>query len=92
MDKLLVDDLGLNRVDWIKIDVEAAEYEVLLGLEETLYRFKPKLIVEVWLKNLAKVKALLKRHGYSFVKLSEFGKAQSEYYVEVLCAPNHPKS
>lgn len=47
MDELLVHDLKLRRVDWIKIDVEKAEVEVLQGLEETLSRFKPKLIVEV---------------------------------------------
>jgi hypothetical protein len=74
-------------VDWIKIDVEGAEYEVLLGLEETLSRFKPKLIIEVWSKNIENVKALLNRHGYVFVKFSEFGEAQSQCFVDVLCVP-----
>lgn len=36
-----VDDLGLSRVDFIKIDVEGLEYEVLLGGEKTITKFKP---------------------------------------------------
>ena len=85
MDKILVQDLRLKRVDWIKIDVEGAEYEVLLGLEETLSKYKPKLIIEVWQKNLAKMKALLDRCGYDFAKCSGFGEAQSQYYADFLC-------
>jgi len=84
-DKLLIEQLDLNRVDWIKIDVEGAEYEVLLGLEETLSRFKPIIIVEIWSQNMAKVKAFLKKHRYRIIKLSEFGHAQSQYYIEALC-------
>jgi FkbM family methyltransferase len=87
MDKLLIHDLKLRGVDWIKIDVEKAELEVLQGLEETLSRFKPKLIVEVWGKNMEKVKALLKRHGYNFVKVSNNIESDSECYVNLLCVP-----
>ena len=87
-DKLLIDKIGLKRVDWIKIDVEGAEYEVLLGLEETLNRFRPELIVEIWSQNMPKVKAFLKKHNYRIDRISEFGKAQSQYYVEALLVPN----
>ncbi len=87
-DKLLLDNLGLKRVDWVKIDVEGAEYEVLLGLEETLSRFKPTLFVEVWSQNMSKVKALLKKHNYRVERISEFGEAQSQYYTEGLFVPN----
>jgi FkbM family methyltransferase len=87
-DKLLLDNIGLKRVDWIKIDVEGAEYEVMLGLEETLTRFRPTLFVEVWSQNMSKVKAFLKKHNYRIDRVSEFGKAQSQYYVEALFVPN----
>jgi FkbM family methyltransferase len=45
--------LGLRKVDWIKIDVEGAEYEVLKGAIKTLTLNRDiKVIVEVHEKNL----------------------------------------
>lgn len=41
-----IDSLNLPRVNFIKIDVEGAELEVLYGAEETLERCKPKVILE----------------------------------------------
>ena len=40
-------ELGLTRVDVVKVDVEGAELLVLRGAARTLRRFHPKLIVEV---------------------------------------------
>jgi FkbM family methyltransferase len=43
-----LDDLDLEspRLDWIKIDVEGAEAKVLAGAEQTIRRFRPRLLVE----------------------------------------------
>lgn len=41
-----LDSFGLPRVDWLKVDVEGAEVEVLLGAQETLARCRPRVIVE----------------------------------------------
>jgi len=87
IDELLICDLKLRRVDWIKIDVEKAELEVLQGLEETLSRFKPKLIVELWSKNMERVKDLLKRYGYNMVMVSNTFGSVSEWCVYFLCIP-----
>jgi len=45
----LVDNLKLEKVDWIKIDVEGAEYNVLNGAKQTILSNKPgiKLIIEL---------------------------------------------
>ena len=43
-----LDDLHLANVTAIKIDVEGAEREVLLGSIETIKRWKPLLYCELW--------------------------------------------
>jgi FkbM family methyltransferase len=42
----LVERLRLARVDFIKIDVESMELEVLRGARQTLKRFRPVILVE----------------------------------------------
>ena len=74
----IVNELDHNRVDLVKIDVEGGEYEVLLGLEKTLQIFGPKVIVEVWMKNIDKVANFFDRLGYSIKALSDV----SEYDVD----------
>jgi len=41
----IVERVGLERVDFIKMDIEGAEVDALLGAEETIKRFKPKLAI-----------------------------------------------
>jgi FkbM family methyltransferase len=41
-----IDQLGLSACDFIKIDVEGMELDVLLGAAATLARFRPRLYVE----------------------------------------------
>jgi hypothetical protein len=41
----LVEQLGLERVDFIKMDIEGAEVDALLGAKETISQFKPKLAI-----------------------------------------------
>jgi FkbM family methyltransferase len=44
-----LDGLSITNLNWIKIDVEGAEYETLQGLKDHLRKFAPQLIVEVYL-------------------------------------------
>jgi FkbM family methyltransferase len=43
----IVRELGLTRVDVVKIDVEGAEYATLQGAADTVERFKPIILLEV---------------------------------------------
>jgi hypothetical protein len=55
-----------GRVDFIKIDVEGAEGEVLLGAERTIQHDRPRMIIEVhtYLKGLM-IGGLLKVWDYA---------------------------
>jgi len=64
----LVEGLGLQRLDWIKIDVEGTECEVLEGARQVLHRFRPILLVEVhgtW----ERLRTLLDEVGYVIEKV-----------------------
>jgi FkbM family methyltransferase len=61
-------ELHINRVDWIKIDVEGAEYEALEGLKNTIQQYKPTLIIEVFKENIEKVTKFMNESNY-IVKL-----------------------
>lgn len=42
----VVESKSIEKIDWIKIDVEGAEEHVVRGGMETIRRFKPKLLIE----------------------------------------------
>ncbi|WP_222851897.1 FkbM family methyltransferase [Cyclobacterium plantarum] len=42
-----VETLGWKRIDCLKIDVEGAELNVLLGAEKTIHKFRPIIITEI---------------------------------------------
>jgi len=51
-DSIAIDDLvsecSVERVDFIKLDVEGAELDVLLGAQKTIRKFRPKLAISVY--------------------------------------------
>jgi FkbM family methyltransferase len=59
----LVKQYQLEKVDWIKIDVEGAEFEVLQGLRNTIKAFKPKLLVESY--DNQGLRKFLEHYGYT---------------------------
>lgn len=72
-DYLERDFAELPHLDWIKMDVEGAEVEVLKGAEQTIRRFKPRILVELHLFKdgtlSTQVTELLASYGYR--KVSE---------------------
>lgn len=46
LDAWLAEHPEIDRVDWIKLDVEGAELDALRGAEMTLRTWKPKLLIE----------------------------------------------
>jgi FkbM family methyltransferase len=43
----LVDELGLRRLDLVRMDVEGHEVEVIQGMRETIERFRPVICMEL---------------------------------------------
>jgi len=60
----LIGDLQLDRLNWIKMDIEGGEIEALKGAEMSLRRYRPALFVEVH-DTVVAVKDLLARYDYS---------------------------
>lgn len=73
LDKFLLDDGRVDRVDFVKIDTEGFEFYVLKGMKKIMESFRPKMLLEVHLQayknagvQLDDFWALLKSHGYEF--------------------------
>jgi len=73
-----VDSLGLGRVDFMKIDVEGHEENVLRGAAAVIDRDQPFIIAESWMVPGQEEKALaplrfLNEHGYQLYLLGWCG-------------------
>lgn len=62
-----VDEMAIDgRVDFIKVDVEAAEHTVILGAQKTIQHDRPRMIIEVHTaQNGAWLEMLLRSWGYT---------------------------
>lgn len=80
--------LNVPRVDWLKIDVEGAEHEVLRGLKETLEAHRARIIVEVMKPNIDKVLAYMNDMEYNATTMLE---SESPYMIYYLFTPSDAK-
>ena len=65
-----VDDLLEGyEVDFIKIDVEGAEIEVLEGADQVMKRNRPVIMIEIRDSNLKKIEELARYTHYKLIKL-----------------------
>jgi len=69
--------------DWIKIDVEGHEYEVILGLLKTLRKHMPNLAIEFHTRdNFRKISVILRSLGYQTWIVSE--KPTATYPIDII--------
>jgi len=64
-----LDDLNLERLDFIKIDVEGMEIEVLKGAEKTIKRNYPQMLIEIIKSDKDKICEILYNLGYKLYKM-----------------------
>lgn len=74
-------EMNVDRVDWIKINVEGAELETLKGLENTLKNFHPNVIAEVGDDCAEEVAAFMSEMGYVMRKIPEAHGQDFSYYI-----------
>lgn len=65
-----LDELNLPKVDFVKIDVEGFELEVLKGMKKVIADSSPTLYIEIFEKNISAANRLLENYGYSLVMSS----------------------
>jgi FkbM family methyltransferase len=44
----IIGNIGLSKLDFVKMDIEGAEREALAGAQETLRRFRPRLMLDTY--------------------------------------------
>jgi len=66
-----LDDFGITGVDFIKIDVEGHEAEVLKGAAQTIEQSRPVVLAEVRNEHLDNVSAWFRARNYKHYKLDE---------------------
>lgn len=59
-----IDDLNLERLDFLKVDVERMELEVLEGAKETILRCRPVVLIEFCKVGLDEVKAFFVDYAF----------------------------
>ncbi|MDQ6600386.1 FkbM family methyltransferase [Bacillus salipaludis] len=59
-----IDNLEIESPDFIKIDVEGFEYNVLKGMNKTLQKNRPVIWIEIQDENYYNVDSFLNEHGY----------------------------
>lgn len=79
----LASSFGLSRLDWMKVDVEGAEVEVLKGASHTLDTFRPVVWVEVRDATRDALRAFLAVKEYEIWAEYRFSEAMSYWW----CVP-----
>jgi len=71
VDMVTIDSLNLERLDFLKIDVEGMEVEVLQGAKNTIEKYHPQMIIEILKSDGQKIMDGLTNMGYTIHKLGQ---------------------
>jgi FkbM family methyltransferase len=75
--------LSAEPIEFIKLDVEGMELDVLAGLSRTILRWRPTLFVEIWNERKIQFDAWLDTHAYRVIETYE----RFAGIVNYLCQP-----
>jgi FkbM family methyltransferase len=64
-----IDSMNLDRLDFIKIDIEGMEFEALTGAVESIAKFRPQLLIEKIKSNELEINQFLAAKGYKIFPL-----------------------
>lgn len=78
IDVITIDSLGLKRLDFLKVDVEGMEVEVLEGAKKSINLHLPWCWIEVWKVGVENIKAQFRDLDYVFFMMDD---------LNMLCAP-----
>ncbi|HVE59273.1 MAG TPA: FkbM family methyltransferase [Pyrinomonadaceae bacterium] len=91
----IIDELGIEKIDLLKIDVETHEPEVLEGLGEYLSKYQPTILIEILNDEIGgKVETLVNEQDYLYFNIDEKSDSirrvesitKSDYYNYLLCS------
>ncbi len=88
---ITIDSLNLPKLDFVKIDCEGYELEVLKGAIETIKKFKPKMLIEINTMTLER-SGITREDIYNFLKELDYkykniynGQSLDEYQMDIIC-------
>lgn len=62
---ITIDSLNLNRLDFLKLDIEGMEEQALFGATHTINKFKPIILLEHFKSDVNKLNKILDSFGYN---------------------------
>jgi len=104
LDNLLNYRKEISRIDFIKVDIEGAEYSFLMGARKTIEAFKPIIMMEIEEHRLVKYNVtaenifnFMNDLDYGYLSVAEHSIAEGNTYVEdlkrgrdfIFYTPNH---
>lgn len=86
-----LDSFNIENVSFIKIDVEGQEREVLEGSINTIYKFTPTILIEIWCTSKNAIKKYIKEENLPEIK-KQFDIFEFLFNLGYICFPVSPNT